>query len=93
MKKRPKLSEYAKGIQERAKARGPEQSQVLIGQGDRRGISFTFPPGWDDGSGKVQHVKDGPFKGRVMFTSRHEAQEIAKRHEDMSGSRTRYDPN
>lgn len=92
MAKKPKLCEYAKGIQERAKRRGSEQSQVLIGQGDRRGISFQFPPGWDDGSGKIQHVKDGPYKGRVMFSGRREAQEIAKRYEGMCGQAARYDP-
>lgn len=95
MAKKPKLCEYAKGIQERYRARAKEarnESQVLLGQGDRRGISFQFPPGWDDGSGKIQHVKSGPFKGRVMFQSKREAQEIAKRYEGMCGQRARYAP-
>lgn len=55
------------------------------------GISFQFPPGWDDGSGKVRHVPSGPYKGRVMFTSKREAIDIGKRHEDVSGVRTSYD--
>ncbi len=92
MSRKPKLCEYAKGIQERAKQRGSEPEQVLLGQGDRRGISFQFPPGWDDGSGKIQHVKSGPFKGRVMFSGKREAEEIAKRYEGMCGQRARYNP-
>lgn len=56
------------------------------------GISFTFPPGWDDGSGKVKHVKGGIHDGRVYFSSRREAQEIAKRYEDRAGERCRFDP-
>jgi hypothetical protein len=55
------------------------------------GISFTFPKNWDDGSGRVRHVQSGPWRGRVMFTSRNEAREIAKRHEGMCGARTTYD--
>jgi hypothetical protein len=92
MARKPKLCEYAKGIQERAKRRAEPERQHVIGQGDRRGISFQFPPGWDDGSGKIQHVKDGPFKGRVMFTSRAQAEEVAKRYEGTCGQRARYDP-
>ncbi len=56
------------------------------------GISFTFPPGWDDGSGKVKHVERGEFKGRVYFTSRQEARDIAKRYEDRAGEACRFDP-
>lgn len=56
------------------------------------GISFQFPPGWDDGSGKVRHVESGPFKGRVYWQSRQEAIDIGKRHEDKSGTFTSYDP-
>ena len=93
MTRKSKLCEYAKGIRERAKARRDErESQLLLGQGDRRGISFQFPPDWDDGSGKIQHVKSGPFKGRVMFSGRRDAEEIAKRYEGMCGQRARYDP-
>jgi hypothetical protein len=90
--RKSKLCEYAQGIQERYRKRTEPEGQHVIGQGDRRGISFTFPPGWDDGSGKVSHVPDGPFKGRVMFTSRREAEEIGKRLEGKSGDRVRYDP-
>lgn len=67
------------------------RGRKVFGRGETRGISFQFPPGWDDGSGKVQHVKSGPFKGRVCFTSKHEAKEVAARHEGKSGIRTRYD--
>ena len=91
MAKKPKLCEYAKGLQEKYK-RGPDEVQILPGQGDRRGISFQFPPGWDDGSGKIKHVQSGPYKGRVMFSSKHEAREIAKRYEGSSGEGMRYAP-
>jgi hypothetical protein len=60
--------------------------------GSDGGISFQFPPGWDDGSGKVRHIPSGKYKGRVYFTSRQEAIDIGKRHEDVSGHRTEYDP-
>lgn len=56
------------------------------------GISFQFPPDWDDGSGKVKHVPDGPFKGRVCFESRRDAVEVAKRYEGMCGQKIHYDP-
>ncbi len=56
------------------------------------GVSFQFPPGWDDGSGKIRHVPDGPLKGRVCFSSRREAVEIQKRYEGLTGERARYDP-
>ncbi len=92
MARKPKLCEYAKGLQERARQRTEPEPQHVIGQGDRRGISFQFPPGWDDGSGRVRHVPDGPYKGRVMFTSASEAREIAKRYEGTCGQTARYDP-
>jgi hypothetical protein len=55
------------------------------------GISFQLPPGWDDGSGKIRHIESGPHKGRVYFTSRTEAREIAKRMSDTCDQRVRYD--
>lgn len=60
--------------------------------GSDGGVSFQIPPGWDDGSGKIRHVQSGPLKGRVFWTSRQEAKEIAKRMEDKNESRVRYDP-
>lgn len=92
MARKSKLCEYAKGIQERARQRTEPERQYVIGQGDRRGISFQFPPGWDDGSGKIRHVPDGPHKGRVMFTSASEAREIGARYEGMCGQKARYNP-
>lgn len=56
------------------------------------GVSFQFPPGWDDGSGRVRHIQSGPLKGRIFFTSRQEAKDLAKRLEDRSGTRVQYDP-
>lgn len=60
--------------------------------GSDGGISFQFPPGWTDGSKRVRHVPSGPFAGRVFFTSRQEAKDLAKRLEDKSGTRAEYDP-
>ena len=60
--------------------------------GSDGGISFQIPPGWDDGSGKIRHIPSGPHKGRVYFTSRHEAKEIGKRLQDQSEMYVRYDP-
>lgn len=65
--------------------------QVRKVTGDGGGMSFQLPPGWDDGSGKIRHVTDGPHKGRVFFTSRHEAKEIAKRMQDKEERFIRYD--
>jgi hypothetical protein len=58
--------------------------------GDKGGISFQIPEGWTGGSDKIRHVPDGPFKGRVFWTSQAEAREIAKRLEDKGGTRVRY---
>lgn len=66
--------------------------QISKKGGSDGGVSFQLPPGWDDGSGKINHIKDGPFKGRVFFTSRHEAKEIAKRLQDREERHVRYDP-
>jgi hypothetical protein len=60
--------------------------------GSDGGMSFQLPKGWDDGSGKIRHVKDGIHKGRVVWTSRHEAKEIAKRLQDREERHVRYDP-
>lgn len=61
------------------------------GSRDTPGISFQFPPNWDDGSGKIKHVESGPFKGRVIWTSRREAREIAKRYSGQCNDKARYD--
>lgn len=64
----------------------------LTKRGDDGGVSFQFPPDWDDGSGKVRHVKSGFLKGRVCWTNAQEARDIAHRLEDMQGTRVKYDP-
>jgi len=66
--------------------------QVAKRGGCDGGISYQLPPGWDDGSGKIRHVKSGPLKGRVYFTSRYEAKELAKRLQDKEQRHVRYDP-
>lgn len=75
-----------------APRRIPDNLMRVTKRGDEGGVSFQYPPGWDDGSGKVRHVKSGPFKGRVCWTNAGEARDIAARLEDMQGSRVRYDP-
>lgn len=57
------------------------------------GILFQFPPGYDDGSGKLKYVKSGPFAGRVCYSSRKEAQEIRARYADRTGEKIHFDPN
>lgn len=59
--------------------------------GEDGGVSFQLPPGWDDGSGKVKHIKDGPLKGRVFWANRYEAKELAKRIQDREERNVRYD--
>jgi len=74
--------------------RGGRARRIHIAKrgGTDGGVSFQLPVGWDDGSGKIRHVQSGPLKGRVYFTSRHEAQEIAKRLQDKDQRNVRYDP-
>jgi hypothetical protein len=75
-----------------AAKRRPSRKDFTVsgGHGDG-GISYTFPPGWDDGSGKIRHVQSGPNKGRVYFRSKREAREVAKRYEGKTGDRATYD--
>jgi len=63
----------------------------LIAKG-QRGFSIQMPPGWTDGKPGINYVRSGPAKGRVYWTSRAEAKEIAARYEGVSGERTRFDP-
>ena len=87
-RKKPKLAPICEGWREQAKKRRREPS-LLIGQGDRRGISWQFPPSdVDDG---LPRIKSGEFKGRVCFSSKREAQEIAKKMQDINHTVIRYD--
>lgn len=65
--------------------------QIHKRAGSDGGISYQLPPNWTDGSGKIRHVKEGPNKGRVFFSSRYEAKEIAKRLQDSEQRFVRYD--
>lgn len=65
--------------------------QIRKRGGSDGGVSFQIPPGWTDGSGKIKHIQSGPLKGRVYFSSRHEAKEIAKRLQDKEERYVRYD--
>ena len=65
--------------------------QIRKRGGSDGGVSFQIPPGWTDGSGKIKHIQSGPLKGRVYFSNRHEAKEIAKRLQDREERYVRYD--
>lgn len=60
--------------------------------GSDGGVCWQIPPGWTDGSGKVKHIQSGPWKGRVYFSNRHEAKELAKRLQDHAERYVKYDP-
>ena len=66
--------------------------QIAKRGGSDGGVCWQIPPGWDDGSGKIKHVKSGRLKGRVYFSNREEAKEIAKRLQDHEERHVRYDP-
>jgi hypothetical protein len=55
------------------------------------GIDFQDHPSWADGL-NVKRVPSGIHKGRVMFTSRKEAQQLAKMKSDILRRDVRYDP-
>lgn len=65
--------------------------EIRKASGSDGGVSFQLPPGWTDGSGKIRHIPSGQFKGRVFWTSRYEAKEIAKRLQDREERNVRYD--
>ncbi len=73
------------------KQAGERMEVKRMGERGPVGIDFQWAKGWDT-TGKLKTVPDGPFKGRIMFTSRREAQEIAKRKSDIVGREVRYDP-
>jgi hypothetical protein len=56
------------------------------------GIDFQDHPSWADGLKGVKRVASGPHKGRVMFTSRAEAQHLAKLKSEVFRREVRYDP-
>lgn len=70
---------------------GRARMQIHKRSGSEGGVFFQVPPGWTDGSGKIRHIPSGEHKGRVYFTSRHEAKEIAKRLQDQQEMHIRYD--
>lgn len=75
-----------------AKRGGRARLQIARRGGTDGGVSFQLPKGWDDGSGKVRHIQSGFHKGRVYWTSRYEAKELAKRLQDSEERHVRYDP-
>lgn len=85
--------DYATGevVDGPAPVRPPEKRRVKRGSSDG-GIAFQMPPGYLKETGKYEYIKGGPFDGRLRFRNRQEARDIAARHEDACGMRTRYDP-
>lgn len=94
--KRDKLPPICQGWREQAaKRRQLERGADVLSKASdngKVGISFQLPEGWDDGSGKIRHLKSGPHAGRVYWTSRAEAREIAARWSDSAGRKVTYDP-
>lgn len=88
MSRKSKLPPIAQGWREQAQKR----TEVVTRTGDGFGMAFQLPPGWDDGSGKIRHMKGGVHDGRIIFSSRREAKDIARRWEDACGRRVEYDP-
>lgn len=91
-----KLPPICQGWREQAKRRSLDRGDKVAnltsyggwGQG---GIDFQDHPSWADGL-NVKRVPSGPHKGRVMWTSRREAQEIARMKSDVRHRDVRYDP-
>lgn len=93
-RRKDKLPPICETWREEARRR-PEAPQELFTRTGSRGpfgISFQEPKGWTDGKGGIKYVPSGPHKGRVMWTSRREAQELAKRMSDAKGRSVEYDP-
>jgi len=65
--------------------------QIHKRSGSEGGVFFQVPPGWTDGRKGIKYVPSGEHKGRVYFTSRHEAKELAKRLQDHQEMHIRYD--
>lgn len=89
-----KLPPIVKTWREQAKKRRrDEKRQSLTSTGGQGiGISFQLPPGWGEGVKGIRHIQSGKFKGRVCWSSRREAHEIAKIQSDIQGRLTLYDP-
>ena len=83
----PKTGRWLKGPPKVRYSRSPE---ALVR--NNRGFSLQMPPGWSDGKPGINYVQHGPAKGRVCWSTRREAKEIAARYEGFSGERARYDP-
>lgn len=71
--------------------RRSDEPKVVAKRGDGFGMSVQFPKWWGKGMKGVRHIPSGPHRGRIMFTTRQEAKDIGKRHEDVSGFKTTYD--
>lgn len=88
-----KLPPICQGWREEAKRRKNRVVDNLTmtgGQGEG-GVCFQIEREFDDGR-PLKRVADGPFKGRIRFTSRREAKEIARRYQDWKGTQMEYDP-
>ena len=92
-----KLPAICQGWREQAKRRKEhglrDETPNLTAYGGwgQGGIDFQDHPSWADGL-NVKRVPSGIHKGRVMFTSRREAEEIARMKSDIKRRDVRYDP-
>lgn len=92
-----KLPPIVKGWREQAKRRKAmgldDKTTNLTGYGGwgQGGIDFQDHPSWADGL-NVKRVPSGPHKGRVCWSTRREAQEIARMKSDIKRQDVRYDP-
>lgn len=86
-----KLPPICESWREQAKGRRSVDKLTRMGGHEGGGIDFQDHPSWADGL-PVKRIPSGPHKGRVYFTSRREAQEIARMKSDVKGKRVVYDP-
>lgn len=86
-----KLPAICQGWREQAANRRRSDDFTRTG-GKGLGVSYQLPPGWGEGVKGIRHAKSGKFKGRVIWTSRREAEEIARIQSDIQGREIRYDP-
>lgn len=97
MAKKEKLPAICEGWREQARRRAElgldDKTPRLTSYGGwGMGIDFQDHPSWADGLKGIKRVPSGPHRGRVMWTSRKEAREIARYKSDVKRRQVEYDP-
>lgn len=74
--------------------KGPGGPPVKVRKrlGEKGGVFFQVPAGWDDGRPGLKRVERGHLKGRLYYTSRREGIELAKRISGKENVAARFDP-